>query len=78
MIADALQSIYLVAINGIFKSDTELEYPCIVKVNILLSIKTIYVNLSPIIENEASINGNYCVLKMIFLEQLQLNYNNNF
>ena len=74
----ALQSIYLVAVNGIFKSDTELKYLYIVKINILLSIKTIYVNLGPIIESKASINGNYCILKMIFLEQLQLNYNNDF
>ena len=38
------------------------------EIDILLSIKTIYVNLGPIIESEAFINGNYCVLKIIFLE----------
>ena len=48
------------------------------EINILPSVKTIYVNLGPIIESKASINGNYCILKMIFLEQLQLNYNNDF
>jgi len=29
-------------------------------------------------ESEAFINGNYYILKMIFLKQLQLNYNNDF
>ena len=48
------------------------------EIDILPSIKIIYVNLGPIIESEASINGNYCVLKTIFLEQLQLNRNNDF
>ena len=48
------------------------------KINILLSIKTTYINLGPIIESKASINRNYYILKIIFLEQLQLNYNNNF
>jgi len=48
------------------------------KIDILPSIKTTYINLGPIIESEASINGNYRVLKTIFLEQLQLNHNNNF
>ena len=40
------------------------------EINILLSVKTMYINLGPIIESEASINGNYRILKMIFLEQL--------
>jgi len=40
------------------------------EINILPSIKTMYVNLGPIIENEASINSNYYILKTIFLEQL--------
>jgi len=69
---------YLVTVNSIFKSNTRLKYPRIPKINILLSIKTTYINLGPIIESEASINGNYYILKTIFLEQLQLNYNNNF
>ena len=78
IIADTLQSIYLAAINSIFKSNTKLKYLYILEINILLSIKIIYINLGPIIESEASINSNYCILKTIFLEQLQLNYNNNF
>jgi hypothetical protein len=40
------------------------------EINILLSIKTIYINLGPIIESEAFINSNYRILKIIFLEQL--------
>jgi len=40
------------------------------EINILLSIKITYINLGPIIESEASISGNYRVLKTIFLEQL--------
>jgi len=59
---------YLAAINGIFKSNTELKYPRIPKINILLSIKTTYINLGPIIESEAFINSNYYILKTIFLE----------
>jgi hypothetical protein len=38
------------------------------KIDILLSIKITYINLGPIIESEASINGNYYILKTIFLE----------
>jgi len=70
MIVDALRSTYLTAINSIFKSNTELEYLRMPKINILLFVKIIYINLGPIIESKASINGNYCVLKTIFLEQL--------
>ena len=40
------------------------------EINILLSIKTTHINLGPIIESEASISGNYRILKTIFLEQL--------
>ena len=38
------------------------------EINILLSIKIIYINLGPIIESKASISGNYYILKTIFLE----------
>ena len=78
MIVDALQSTYLAAVNSIFKSNTKLEYLYILKIDILLSIKTIYINLGPIIESEAFINSYYNIFKIIFLEQLQLNNNNNF
>ena len=70
VIADALQSAYPAAINGIFKSNTELEYPRMPEIDILLSVKTTHVNLGPIMESEASISSNYHVLKTIFLEQL--------
>ena len=78
MIIDALQSTYPVTINSIFKSNTKLKYPYMPEINILLSIKITYINLGPIIESEASISGNYRVLKIIFLEQLQLNRDNDF
>ena len=48
------------------------------EINILLPVKITHINLSPIIESEAFINSNYYILKIIFLEQLQLNHNNNF
>jgi len=48
------------------------------KIDILLFIKTTYINLGPIIESKAFINGNYRILKTIFLEQLQLNHDNDF
>ena len=70
MIVDVFQSVYPAAVNSIFKLNTELEYPYILKIDILLSIKITHINLDPIIENKAFINGNYRVLKIIFLEQL--------
>ena len=70
MITDALQSAYPAAINGIFESNTKLKYPRMPEINILLSAKITHINLGPIIESEASISGNYYVLKTIFLEQL--------
>jgi len=61
---------YPVTINSIFKSNTKLKYLRIPKINILLFIKTTHINLGPIIKSKASINGNYCILKTIFLKQL--------
>ena len=78
VIADALRSTYPAAVNGIFESNTELEYPRMPEIDILPSAKTTHVNLGPIMESEASINGNYRVLETIFLEQLQLNRDNDF
>ena len=78
VIADTLQSTYPATVNGIFKSNTELKYPRILKINILLFIKITHINLGPIIKSKAFINNNYYILKIIFLEQLQLNYNNDF
>jgi hypothetical protein len=54
------------------------KYLRIPEINILLLVKTTYINLGPIIESKAFINSNYHVFKTIFLKQLQLNYNNNF
>jgi len=68
VIADALQSIYPATINGIFESNTELKYLYMPEIDILLFIKTMHINLGPIIESEAFINSNYRILKTIFLE----------
>ena len=48
------------------------------KINILLFVRITYVNLGPIIESKAFINGNYYILKMIFLKQLRFNRDNDF
>ena len=40
------------------------------KINILLFVKIMYINLSPIIESEASINGNYYIFKTIFFRAI--------
>ena len=68
----------MAAVKNIFKSNTKLKYPHILEIDILLSVEIMHVNLGLIIESKASINSNYCVLKMIFLEQLQLNCDNDF
>ena len=59
IIIDILQSAYPAAVNGIFKFNTELKYLYILKINILLFIKIMHVNLGPIIESKAFINNNY-------------------
>ena len=48
------------------------------EIDILPSVEIIYINPGPIMESEAFINGNYYILKTIFLEQLQLNHDNDF
>ena len=68
MIIDTLQNTYPATVNGIFKSNTEFKYLYILKINILLFIKIMYVNLGPIIKSKAFINNNYYILKIIFLE----------
>ena len=70
MIADTLQNTYLAAVNSIFESNTKLEYPRILEINILLFTKTMHINLGPIIKSKVSINSNYYIFKTIFLEQL--------
>ena len=69
---------YLTAVNGIFESNTELKYLHMPEIDILLFIKTMHVNLGSIMKSKASINNNYYILKIIFLEQLQLNHNDDF
>ena len=42
-------------------------------VNILFYRKTEHITLGPILNSEASINGNYRVIENIFLDQLHYN-----
>ena len=51
----------------------DIKYPRILAVNILPYRRIEYVTLGPILDSEASINGNYRVIENIFLEQLQYN-----
>ena len=64
---------YSTAVNGIFDSNVDIEYLCIPAVDILPHGKTEHVTLGPILDSKAFINGNYCVMENIFLEQLQYN-----
>ena len=47
-------------------------------VNVLPHGRTEYVTLGPIFDSKAFINGNYCVMENIFLDQLQYNYKTAF
>ena len=47
-------------------------------VNILPYKRTEYITLGPILNSKASINGNYYIIKNIFLDQLQYNYKTAF
>ena len=61
---------YLTAVNSIFNSNIDIKYLCMLVVNILLYRRTEYITLGPILNSKVSINGNYCVIKNIFLDQL--------
>ena len=61
----------------VFKSNLD-KYLHMLQLNILESSKTTHVTLGPILDSEALINSNYCVLKTIFLEQLCLNCEEDF
>jgi len=47
-------------------------------VNILPYRRIEYITLGPILDSEAFINGNYCVIENIFLDQLQYNRETTF
>jgi len=77
-IADAIRCAYPTAVNSIFDSNADIEYPRIPAVDILPHGRTEHVTLGPILDSEASINGNYRVMENIFLEQLQYNRETTF
>ena len=47
-------------------------------VNILPYRRTEHITLGPILDSEASINGNYYIIENIFLDQLQYNCETTF
>ena len=75
---DAIQYAYPAAVNGIFNSNIDIEYPYMLIVNILPYRKTKYITLRPILNSKASINSNYYIIENIFLDQLQYNYETTF
>ena len=77
-IVNAIWYAYPAIVNGIFNSNIDIKYPYILAVDILLCGKTEYVTLRPILNNKASINGNYYIIENIFLDQLQYNYETVF
>ena len=72
-IADAIRCAYPAAVDGIFDSNVDIEYPRMPVVDVLPHGRTEHVTLGPILDSKASINGNYCVMENIFLDQLQYN-----
>ena len=65
-------------VNGIFDFNIDIKYLYILAVNILPYKRTEYITLGPILDSKASINGIYCIIENIFLEQLQYNYKTAF
>ena len=59
---------YPTTVNSIFNSNADIKYPRILVVNILPYRRTEHIILGPILDSEASINGNYCVIENIFLD----------
>jgi hypothetical protein len=56
----------------------DIKYPRILAVDILPHGRTEHVTLGPILDSKAFINGNYCIMENIFLEQLQYNRETTF
>ena len=55
-------------VNSIFNSNADIKYPRILVVNVLPYRRIEHITLGPILNSEASINGNYCVIENIFLD----------
>jgi len=60
--------VYPTIVNSIFDSNIDIKYPHILAVNILPYRTIEYITLGPILDSEASINGNYRIIENIFLE----------
>ena len=54
------------------------EYPHMLIIDVLKSAKTAHMTLESILKDEDSISSNYSVLENIFINQLHLNYEENF
>ena len=65
---DVIWYTYPTAVNSIFNFNANIEYPHILTVDILLYKKTEHITLRPILNSEAFINGNYYIIKNIFLD----------
>ena len=59
---------YSTVVNGIFDFNIDIKYLCILAVNIFPYRRIKYITLGPILDSEASINGNYCIIENIFLD----------
>ena len=65
---DVIQYIYSTAIISIFNFNTDIKYPHILVVNILLYRRTEHITLNPILDSEAFINSNYYIINFFFFE----------
>ena len=61
-----------------FCNELDYKYLQMLVVDILPPVRLKHVILGPILESEALINSNYCVIENIFLRQLYLDYNKDF
>ena len=59
---------YFTAVDGIFDFNADIEYLYILAIDILPYKRTKHIILKPILDSEAFINGNYCIIKNIFLD----------
>jgi hypothetical protein len=55
-------------VDGIFNSNADIKYPCILVVDVLPYRRIEYITLGPILDSKASINGNYYIIENIFLD----------
>jgi len=77
-ITDVIRCAYFAAVDGIFNFDADIKYLHMPVVDVLLYERTEHVTLGLIFNSKAFINGNYCVIENIFLDQLQYNYETAF